>query len=117
MDGRSIKDGALVAIKRVRRKAGEIEMLSYLSSEELRSDNRNHSVPVIDLIPIPDRPDEIFVVMPLLMPLHPTQRNPPFETVKNFVDFVRQILEVRGDDSAPSIFVTDPLVLGCCFFA
>jgi len=60
------------------------------NTTELRADPRNHCVPVIEVIDDPDDDRISYMVMPLL-------RNaavPPFQYMKEIVDFVDQTLEV-----------------------
>jgi hypothetical protein len=60
------------------------------SSEPLRSDPRNHCVPVLDLIQDDEDSDVSYMIMPLLRPMD----DPPFEFVEEMVDYTDQILEV-----------------------
>ena len=62
-----------------------------LSTKELLADPRNHCVPVIDVIDDPDYDAISYMVMPMLRLVD----NPPFQYVKEIIDFVDQILEVR----------------------
>ena len=62
-----------------------------LSTKELLADPRNHCVPVIDVIDDPDYDAISYMVMPMLR----LADNPPFQYVKEIIDFVDQILEVR----------------------
>lgn len=61
-----------------------------LSSELLKDDPRNHCVPILQVIDDPDDDSKSYLVMPLLRPMD----NPPFERVKEVVEFVDQMLEV-----------------------
>ena len=65
-------------------------MALYLGS--LPSGNpQNYTVPVVDVLDPPAFPDEQIMVMPRLHPF----LEPPFDTVGEFLDAVRQILEVK----------------------
>ena len=90
MDATRISDGKLVSLKRVKSSSQEIVIASLLSSEGLRKDPRNHCVPILDIIPIPNSDDEVIVVMLFLR--EATQ--PIFERVGEVVDYLHQLLEV-----------------------
>ena len=91
VDATRISDGKLVYIKRVRSGDQESTIASILSSESLRRDPRNHSVPIEDAFVDDEDPSISYIVMTFLR--RPT--SPPFEYVSEVVDFVDQILEVR----------------------
>jgi len=83
-------EGKDVIIKRIVRSGEEIRIAQMLTTKELRADPRNHCVPVIEVIDDPDDDSISYMVMPLL-------RNavlPPFQYMKEIVDFVDQVLEV-----------------------
>ena len=67
-----------------------------LAPEESRPDPKNHCVPVITVIDDPEDDTKSYLVMPFLRPAD----DPPFDFVKEIVDFVDQILEVRADGFA-----------------
>jgi len=67
-----------------------------LSTKELLVDPRNHCAPVIEVIDDPDDNSISYMVMPMLR----LADNPPFQYVKEIIDFVDQILEVRATDPA-----------------
>ncbi|OCH90628.1 hypothetical protein OBBRIDRAFT_754583 [Obba rivulosa] len=89
IDARRVSDNSLVYIKRV--KTGDLEssIATYLSSERLASDPRNHCVPILEMFEDPDDPAISYMVMPFLRPID----KPPCELVEEVVDFVTQILE------------------------
>jgi hypothetical protein len=91
LDATRISDGEFVVLKAVRRNDHpfEVEVARYLTSEPLRSDPMNHSVPILDVLAIPDARRDI-IVMPLLRPYS----DPPFETLGEVVECVRQLFEV-----------------------
>lgn len=68
----------------------EIETGKYFSTKEVASDPRNHCVPFYDVFDVPDDKDKVMFVMPALRMFD----DPPFETVGEVIDFIRQILEV-----------------------
>ena len=79
-----------MCIKRVRRNVEESRIAQMLSTKELRADPRNHCVPVIEVIDDPDDDSISYMVMPLLR----SAISPPFQYVKEIMDFVDQALEV-----------------------
>jgi len=84
-------DGKFVCIKRIRRGIEESRIAQMLSTEELRADPRNHCIPIIEVIDDPDDDSISYMVMPFLR----VADSPPFQHVKEIMDFVDQILEVR----------------------
>ena len=77
-------------IKKVGRNDNESRIAQMLSTTELREDPRNHSVPIIEVIDDPDNDSISYMVMPLLR----NASDPPFQFVKEIIDFVNQVLEV-----------------------
>lgn len=84
-------------IKRVGRGDEESRIAQMLSTKELRADPRNHCVPIIEVIDDPEDDSVSYVVMPLLR----NADTPPFQFVKEIMDFVDQTLEV-GSLSRPN---------------
>jgi len=82
-------DGRLVFIKKVGRNDRESRIAQMLNGVEPREDPRNHCVPIIEFIDDPDNDAISYMVMPLLR----NASDPPFQYVKEIVDFVNQILE------------------------
>ena len=67
----------------------ELQLNKLFSSEPLASNPRNHCVPLLDVIQLPNDPPII---------VHPQLRlynKPPFHTYGEFVTFFGQICEVR----------------------
>jgi len=58
--------------------------------EEWANDTRNHCAPVAKVFKDHQNPMLSYIVMPLLRPVD----DPPFERVKEIIDFTDQILEV-----------------------
>ena len=79
-------------IKELERGAEETRIAQMLSTKELRTDTRNHSVPIIEVIDDPEDDTISYMVMPLLR----AADSPSFQFVKEIIDFVDQILEVMG---------------------
>jgi len=73
----------------------ESRIVRMLSLEPLKDDPKNHCVPVLDIFDDPADDSKSFLVMPLLRPAD----HPPFDHVKEVVDFVDQLLEVCGYSS------------------
>ena len=73
-----------------RRVQQELEIVRLSSSPELRRHPRNHCVPLLDVIELPDTLDEKLIVMPLLRPFDRSR----FQTYGEFVAFFAQISEV-----------------------
>lgn len=92
IDATRVSDGRLVVLKRVNRIQGqeEISITQYLSQESFLADERNHCVPFLDLLD-PGVGDEVFLVLPLLRWFD----FPPFESLDDALDFIKQTLEVR----------------------
>jgi hypothetical protein len=76
-------DGKVVCIKRIRRGDKEFRITQMLSTKELRADPRNHCVPIIEVINDPNNDSASFMVMPFLRPAN----SPPFQFVKEIMDF------------------------------
>jgi len=91
MDAMRQRDGKQVMLKRVST-ARELEISQLVSSPRLRHDPRNHCVPLLEVIGLPDAHDQKLVVMPLLRPFD----HPRFQTFGEFVAFFTQICDVRS---------------------
>ncbi|KAI0722006.1 hypothetical protein C8T65DRAFT_629974 [Cerioporus squamosus] len=89
MDATRLSDGQLVMIKKVVRDSEEVRITTYLSSEALREDPRNHCVPVLDVLNDPEDPTVSFMVMPFLRRIDDVD----FDTVGSIFDCVGQLLE------------------------
>lgn len=68
----------------------EIDLATFLYSEKLRSDPRNHSMPTYEILPPPGDSNEHILVMAFLRKFD----NPPFETIGEVVDCFDQMFEV-----------------------
>ncbi len=90
LDGKRLSDGKLILFKRVASDSQEVHIASYLSSEELRKDPRNHCVPILDVLQDPHDPSISFLVMPFLRYID----QPEFDTVGSILECVQQLLEV-----------------------
>ncbi|TFY71464.1 hypothetical protein EVG20_g1532 [Dentipellis fragilis] len=91
IDAIRISDGRHVCLKRIPCRAEdstEVAITEFLSQEEQRKDSRNHSIPLLDVI---RAPDHCFMVFPFCRPL--MYHEPPFNTIGEIFDMVKQALE------------------------
>lgn len=77
-------------IKRVPKGTAETSIAQFFSSDALRSDPKNHCVPILDIFYDESDPAIEYLVMPILKLFN----SPPFYAVSEVVDFIRQTLEV-----------------------
>ncbi|KAJ7490146.1 hypothetical protein B0H11DRAFT_1803966 [Mycena galericulata] len=91
MDAVRMEDGAAVILKRVEKEIHphETDIHSFLTSESLINDPKNHCIPLLDVLEPPSIPGTQLLVMKLLRQYH----DPHFDTIGEAVDFVRQIFE------------------------
>lgn len=91
IDAIRIEDGTEVILKKVDKSLYpyEADIMSQLSSGALGSDRHNHSAPLFALLGVPDSPNLILLVMPVLRPFD----NPRFDTFGEVVEYLRQIFE------------------------
>ena len=91
LDAIKLPHGEPVMLKRVNKlHSKEFEVITTLSSPPLAKDSRNHCVPVYDVFGVPDDGNLRILVLPLLRKYN----DPPFDTVGEAVDCLRQVLEV-----------------------
>jgi len=90
MDATCRRDGKHVMLKKIYHDEGphELTITQLFSSRELARDPRNHCVPLLDIIEIPQNGQKM-MVMPLLRPFN----DPHFQTFGEFVAFFTQICE------------------------
>ncbi|KAF9475435.1 kinase-like protein [Pholiota conissans] len=89
MDAVRISDNSRVVLKKVRTAGFEISVSQFLSSPTLRQDPRNHTVPLLDVIPLPTDDDWALLVMPKLLEF----QRLPFRRVGEFCEAVLQYLQ------------------------
>jgi len=91
MDATRRCDGKQVMLKKVLPEQGpnELRIAQLFSSPWAARNPRNHCVPLVDVIEIPNTGQNL-MVMPLLRPFN----NPRFRTFGEFVTFFTQICEV-----------------------
>ncbi|KAH9850481.1 hypothetical protein C2E23DRAFT_835331 [Lenzites betulinus] len=108
MDAARVSDQQQFVLKRISktRHPDEVTIAQYLSSTELRSDPRNHSVPLVEVFQVPD--DEEYTI--IVMPLFRLCNDPAWQTVGEVVAFVLQVLEVSTHyrDSQLANIMYDP---------
>ncbi|KAJ7162149.1 kinase-like domain-containing protein [Mycena filopes] len=94
IDATRLSDGVVVTLKRVDAKLHPHEQSigELLSSASKANDPRNHCVPILDVIQVPDT-NIILLVMPLLR----RYVNPRFDTFGEAVDFFGQGLKFMHD--------------------
>ena len=85
-------DGMRVMLKRVHVRGGQqgLKIAQMFSSPEVRGDPRNHCIPLLEILELPDTLDQKVIVMPFLRPFN----DPCFRTYGEFVAFFTQICEV-----------------------
>lgn len=90
LDAIRIKNGAKVVLRITRTHASDLSMSQYLASSDLLRNPRNHSVPILEIITIPDDEEKrVFMVMPRLIAFY----EPEFHCRREFVEALRQLLE------------------------
>ncbi|KAH8111750.1 kinase-like domain-containing protein [Phellopilus nigrolimitatus] len=89
MDAKRVRDGKIVAVKKLSADSREAQIGLMLSSSERLQDPTNHCVPIFDTFVDEQDNQTMFIVMPLLRAFN----DPDFEHVDEAVDFVRQALE------------------------
>lgn len=93
LDAIQVSDGTKVVLKLVRTDR-DVPILEYLNSPDLLADPRNHTVPLLEKILVPDQEDIVWIVMPLL--LLAQDLNHPFHYVTEVVEYTKQFLEVSN---------------------
>ena len=84
------RDGVKVVMKRVPSAGNEVRIALYLSSAEMRSDPQNRTVPILDVIALPDDKEHVLLVVPYLRVFD----TPPFHCRAEVVEALRQLLQV-----------------------
>jgi hypothetical protein len=90
MDGTRARDGRQVMFKKIP-VGNELEISQYLSSPGRTRESHNHCVPLLEILELPNVPEQKLLVMPFLRPFD----NPVFQTFGEFVSFFTQICDVR----------------------
>lgn len=92
MDAKDTSTGQVVAMKRIKQEnfPNGLAIVTFLTSEEKSSDRRNHCVPILRILPVPNEEGHAIIVMPYLRPWY----DPKFKTIGEGVQFFREMLEV-----------------------
>ncbi|KAJ3508111.1 hypothetical protein NLJ89_g5928 [Agrocybe chaxingu] len=67
LDAVRVRDDTKVVLKIVSTRSNELPVVRYLNSADLRSDPRNKTVPLLDVIMFPHTDEEALIVMPRLL--------------------------------------------------
>ncbi|KAI0081952.1 hypothetical protein K474DRAFT_1655844 [Panus rudis PR-1116 ss-1] len=91
LDATRMDDGEIVMLKRLSKKfhPHEVAIGKFFSTVPIASNPRNHCVPILDVLQVPDDDDVTIIVMPLLREFD----SPKFETVGEAVAFFIQVFE------------------------
>lgn len=91
LDAVRLSDGAVVCLKMLStdRSPMEVEIHSFLSSPELRSDPRNHCAPLYDVLHSEIDPTHDILVLPALFRFF----RPAFETIGEIIACISQLFE------------------------
>jgi hypothetical protein len=94
MDATRMSDGQTVTLKRIvkYKHSDEVGIAKFFSSEPLASDPKNHCVPLLDVLEVPEYEGMVLLVMPILRPFN----RPKIWTFGEAVEFLRQVFEVRA---------------------
>ena len=93
MDAAHKESCKIIYIKEIKTGCEEHRIAQLVTQEDWISDPRNHCVPIVKIFEDHEDPKVSYVVTPFLWPVD----SPPFETVKEIMDYVDQILEVYPD--------------------
>ncbi|KAI0054645.1 hypothetical protein BV25DRAFT_1830936 [Artomyces pyxidatus] len=90
IDATCTSDGSFVFLKEMRADLGpyEKDITAYFSSEPLKTDPKNHCIPLIKVLDLPELPPPL-LVLPMMRPFY----NPAFQTFGEAVPFFTQIFE------------------------
>ncbi|KAJ7172958.1 hypothetical protein C8R43DRAFT_677634 [Mycena crocata] len=117
LDAIRIRNGKKVVIKRVKTKSKELKMVRLLSSDNMREDLRNRTIPIIDIITLSRDPKISLLVMMYGRRFH----YPPFHCRGEFFYALRQLLQgmefmhehniVHGDIATQNIIMNESRVV------
>jgi hypothetical protein len=88
----------------------ELEISQFLSSPGLMQEPHNHCVQLLEILELPDVPEQKLIVMPFLRPFD----NPRFQTFGEFVSFFDQICDVRLEHNGGIGIPDNPLPRVSC---
>ncbi|KAJ7154563.1 kinase-like domain-containing protein [Mycena filopes] len=88
LDATRISDGKKVILKRIETNGDEMAIMKHLNTPSMRSDPRNRTIPLLEVIPLPEGPWSL-----LVMPYCREFNYPPFHCRNEFVAAMSQFLE------------------------
>ncbi|KAJ7447556.1 kinase-like domain-containing protein [Mycena galericulata] len=88
LDAIRTSDGMKVVLKKVPTDGEELRIAAILSTPRLRSDPRNHTIPILEVITVPNESWTL-----LVMPYCRRFDDPPFHCRAEFIEAMRQYLE------------------------
>jgi hypothetical protein len=68
----------------------EPDIAQFFGTGDIASEPQNHCVPVLETLHPPNTDDSVILVMPFLR----SYNDPPFESIGDVVNFLRQVFEV-----------------------
>ncbi|KAH7906825.1 hypothetical protein BJ138DRAFT_1071218 [Hygrophoropsis aurantiaca] len=91
LDATRLSDNTFVTLKIISKSVHpyEVDIGQYFSSESVASDPANHCVPIYEVLEIPNEPDRVILVMPLLR----LYDDPRFDTIGEVMECLRQLFE------------------------
>ena len=98
MDATRISDGEIVMMKRIvdTKQYDELAIAKFFSSKPLASNPKNHCIPLLDALEVPDYKGVVLLVMPILHPF----KHPKICMYGEAVKFFWQAFEVRSGISS-----------------
>lgn len=105
-----LSDGEYVTLKIVKAAAEELPLMTRLNLPEERAKRANHSVPLLDVLTMPEDDTVVIIVIPLLYEMW---SYPPWETRGEVLAAIQSILEVCDHFENPHS-AYDHSLLGHC---
>ncbi|KAH9478490.1 hypothetical protein JR316_0008945 [Psilocybe cubensis] len=97
IDAVRVRDGAKVVLKRVVLAEDNVEILQFLNTPKMREDSRNNTVPLLDVLLLPNdsgletSSPSALLVMPMLFPL--MSDSLPYRHVKEVLELLEQLIQ------------------------
>jgi hypothetical protein len=103
LDAVRVCDGLPVALKKIDTAIHphEVDIAKKISAESMAKDPRNHCLPMLDTLQVPDEQNSIILVMTQLRPYH----DPRFDTIGEAVECFRQLFEVLPNVSRKTTLI------------
>ncbi|KAG2135812.1 hypothetical protein DEU56DRAFT_806642 [Suillus clintonianus] len=91
IDATRMSDGLYLSLKVLNKSEFpyEVDIGQYFMMERFASHPKNHCVPFLDVLPVPNEADKEIIVMPLLLDFD----RPQFDTFGEVVECIRQLFE------------------------